>query len=140
MQVRVEAVVELLATGDTTGGTRLFLETVAFGPGVWEQMSTEEQERLIANAPTFVDETRDPAALTIDLSALATFARPTLLSYGDQSPPFFPPVITKLARVMPLAEVRRFAGADHIVIGSHPAEYVEAVTALAATADAAGGT
>ena len=56
------------------------------GPGAWDYLPPEVQQLLIGNAPTFLDETRDPEALTVDLAALATFPRPVLLTRGDQSP------------------------------------------------------
>ena len=95
---------------------------------------------LIDNAPTFLDELRDPDAFTVDLAALATFPHPALLTHGDQSPPFYPPIVAKLATVLPRAETRVFAGAGHLPMVTHPAEYAAAVMAHADAADAELGT
>jgi hypothetical protein len=35
---REEAVVKLLESGDVPGGTCLFVETIAFGPGAWDKL------------------------------------------------------------------------------------------------------
>jgi pimeloyl-ACP methyl ester carboxylesterase len=133
---RIEVVRERLEGGDDEGGTRLFMETVVYAPGVWERMSPEVRRFLIGNAATFLEEARDPDSYTIDLEALTGFVCPVLLTYGDRSPGWFAPVVAKLASVLPCAEKRSFVGAGHVAIDTHAAEYVEAVTVLAATADA----
>ena len=51
-----------LETGDADGGTRQFMETVAFGPGVWELIAPEDRRTLVSHAPTYLDEARDPIA------------------------------------------------------------------------------
>jgi pimeloyl-ACP methyl ester carboxylesterase len=127
---RVGAVVERIASGDHAGAAEQFAETVALGPGSWSQLPPETQRTMIENAPTFLDETRDPEALGIDLDALRGLDRPVLLTLGDQSPPTFAPVVELLAKALPRAEVVRFAGAGHIPHTTHPALYVEAVTAF----------
>jgi pimeloyl-ACP methyl ester carboxylesterase len=134
---RVEAVRERLEVGDDEVGTRLFMEAVAYAPGIWERRSPEVRRFLIGYAATFLEEARDPDSYTIDLDALAGFRRPVLLTYGDRSPGWFAPVVERLASVLPCAEKRVFVGAGHVAIDTHAVEYVEAVTALAARADAA---
>jgi pimeloyl-ACP methyl ester carboxylesterase len=134
---RIGAVAERLAAGDAAGGTRQFMETVAFGPGVWELIPPEERQALVGNAPTFLDEARDPGAYTVDVAALATCPRPVLLTHGDRSPACFPPVVARLAAALPRAETRLFAGSGHVAIDTHPAEYAAAVAAFEEAADAA---
>jgi pimeloyl-ACP methyl ester carboxylesterase len=112
--VRIRAVAAQLAAGEIEDGTRQFMETVAFGPGVWEQFSPEDRRTCFGHAPTYLDETRDPGAHTVDLTALVAFPRPVLLSYGDRSPAWFPPVVAKLATILPRCETRAFAGAGHV--------------------------
>ena len=92
----------------------------------------------MGNAPTFLDETRDPGALTIDLAALATVACPILLTLGDQSLPIYAPIVSRLAEAMPRAQLRVIPGAGHLPHLSHPAEYVAAITAFLAAEDGAG--
>ena len=134
---RIEAVAGRLAAGDAEGGTRQFMETVGLGPAGWEQIPPAARQRLVGNAPTFLDEARDPGAFALDLAALAACPLPVLLTHGDQSFPFYPAIVAKLAAVLPRAETRLFAGAGHVAIRTHPAEYAAAVAAFAEAADAA---
>ena len=121
------------------GGARQFIEAI-LGPGAWNYLPPEQQQILISNAPTFLDEMRDPEVFTIDLAALATCPHPALLTHGDQSPTWFVPIVAKLATVLPRAETRVFAGAGHLPMVTHPAEYAAAVMAHADAADAELGT
>lgn len=127
---RVGAVAQRIASGDHEGAAKQFAETVALGPGAWALLPPENQRTMIDNAPTFLDETRDPEALTLDLGALRQCDRPVLLTAGDQSPPPFAPVIRKVAEALPRAEVVTLAGAGHIPQVTHPERYVEAVVAF----------
>ena len=125
---RILAVVSDLAAGNMEEGARRFVDTVAIGPGAWDNFVPDEAKRtLINNAPTFLDETRDPELLTIDLSALAQFSRPVLLTDGSESPPIFVPVLDKLAAVLPNATRKTLADAGHLPHLTHPQEYVEAI-------------
>jgi pimeloyl-ACP methyl ester carboxylesterase len=136
---QVSAVVARLDAGDAEGGAHQFIEAI-LGPGAWDYLPPKQQQILISNAPTFLDETRDPEAFTVDLAALATCPRPALLTYGDQSPSWFVPIVAKLATVLPRVETRVFAGAGHLPMVTHPAEYAAAVMAHADAADAELGT
>ena len=134
VQRRIDAVVGLLEGGDHEGAARLFVETIAFGPGAWdEQLTPEMREVFIANAPTFLDEVRDPDALQMDLDALAGFDRPALLTSGTESAPFFGPVVDMVAESLPRSERVTIDGADHVPHISVPGRYVELVTTFAQT-------
>jgi pimeloyl-ACP methyl ester carboxylesterase len=111
---RIGAVVERIASGDDAGAARQFVETVALGPGSWDQLSPDLKETFITNAPTFLDEAHDPEQLAFDLAWIGAFHRPSLLTTGDQSPPTFAPVVEKVANVLPNASVATFRGAGHI--------------------------
>jgi pimeloyl-ACP methyl ester carboxylesterase len=113
-----------LAAGDMEDGARLFFETIAFGPGAWEQLPEHSRRTFVTNAPTFLAEMRDPEQLRLDLDALARFPHPTLLTNGDNSRPEFPAVVARLARVIPRAERRTIVGAGHVPHLTHPADYV----------------
>jgi pimeloyl-ACP methyl ester carboxylesterase len=131
IQRRIAVVVERLESGDHAGGAQLFVETVALGPGAWEnQLTPEMREIFIANAPTWLDETHDPDALLLDLPKLAAFRRPTLLTEGDASPPFFTRVLDLVAAALPTPERATLQGAGHVPHLSHPAAYVESVVAF----------
>jgi len=125
---RISAVASLLTAGDLTTGARQFVETIAFGPGAWPDLPQHVRETFVFNAPTWLDEVHDPEALEIDLSGLGRFAAPALLTVGDQSPPFFPPVVDTISAVMPRARTGTYAGAGHVPHLSHPAEFVDVVT------------
>jgi pimeloyl-ACP methyl ester carboxylesterase len=126
-QERTRAVLELLEEDQMEAGARRFMETIAFGPGAWEQLPDELRQTFIFNASTFLDEQRDPEWLELDLLGLGKFSRPALLTQGDHSEPFFPLIVAKLARALPQAERRTLLGAGHVPQLSHPEEYVETV-------------
>jgi pimeloyl-ACP methyl ester carboxylesterase len=128
VQERMSAVASQLTAGDWTGGARQFVETIAFGPGAWAELPEDVRQTFVFNAPTWLDEIHDPEALEIDLSGLRPLAAPALLTIGDQSAPFFPFVVDRIAAVMPQATRRTFAGAGHVPHLSHPEEYVRVVT------------
>jgi pimeloyl-ACP methyl ester carboxylesterase len=136
---RIGAVAELLRAGDSAAGARQFVETIAVGPGGWDQLPDQLRQTFIFNAPTFLDETRDPDGTTLDLRALERFREPTLLSRGDQSAPFFPAVVSKLAQAMPHAVQHVFVGAGHVPHLSHPDVYVDVISRFVSSAEAARG-
>jgi len=127
---RVGAVVEHIASGDDAGAAKQFVETVALGPGTWDQLPPDLQQTFITNAPTFLDEAHDPELFAFDLEWIRAFHRPSLLTTGDQSPPTFAPVVEKVANVLPNASVATFSGAGHIPHVTHPDAYVEAIMAF----------
>lgn len=128
---RSGAVLELIRQGDRAGAAERFVETVAVGPGGWEQLPPDLRRVFIKNADTFLDESRDPAWLTLDLEALSRFTKPVLLTHGDQSPPLFLPVISKIEAAVPQADVYEFPGASHMPHLSHPREFVDTIVAFA---------
>jgi pimeloyl-ACP methyl ester carboxylesterase len=127
---RVRAVAERITAGDHPGAAEQFVETVALGPGSWSQLTPDLQQTFIENAPTFLDETRDPEQLTFDVASLGAFPRSALLTLGDQSPPVFAPVIARLREAAPRLALATFAGAGHIPHVTHAGAYVERVTAF----------
>lgn len=138
VQRREDAVVGLLEGGDDEGAARLFVETIAFGPGAWdEQLTPQMRDVFIANAPTCLDEARDPDALQMDLDALAGFDRPALLTSGTESAPFFAPVVDMVAEHLPRSERISIDGADHVPHISVPGRWVELVTTFAQAEPAA---
>ncbi|MGH7301764.1 MAG: alpha/beta fold hydrolase [Candidatus Rokuibacteriota bacterium] len=130
---RIGAVVERIASGDHVGAAEQFVETVALGPGTWARLPLELQHTFVTNAPTFLDEVRDPEQMAFDLAWISGFPRPLLLTKGDQSPPIFAPVIAKLGAALLNGEVATFPGAGHIPHVTHPAAYVDRVTAFIRT-------
>jgi len=128
VQDRFSAVVRLLTAGDAAGGARQFVETIAFGPGAWQELPEEVRNTFVFNAPTWLDEVRDPEAMEIDLARLHGFSAPTLLTIGEQSPPFFALVVARVAGALPHAVRQTYPGAGHVPHLSHPEEYARVVT------------
>jgi pimeloyl-ACP methyl ester carboxylesterase len=126
-----------LEAGNFEDGARRFVDSVALGPGSWDNFVPDvAKQTLINNAPTFLDEMRDPEILTIDTKALSRFSGPVLLTGGSASPPTFAPVLDKLAAVLPNATRRTFEGAGHLPHITHPQEYVEAIAEFAGESSA----
>jgi pimeloyl-ACP methyl ester carboxylesterase len=128
VQSRMAPIVSLLTAGDWMEGARLFVETIAFGPGAWPELPDEVRQVFVFNAPTWLDEVNDPEPLEIDLERLRGFAAPALLTFGDQSAPFFPLVVKQVAAALPRARISTYRGAGHVPHLSHPESYVQVVT------------
>ncbi len=133
-QEKVDAVLERLRAGDAPGGAEQFVNEVAFGPGAWDQLPAETREIFINNAMTWLNEQEDPAWPVVDLRSLSQFTAPTLLSEGDQSPPWFPAIIRRLSGVLKRSEHHVFKGAGHVPHMSHSDDYVATVTDFIARA------
>jgi len=128
LQVKFGRVLDRLRAGDIPGGTRRFVEEVVLGPGMWEQFPEETRRTLMNNAPTFLDELQDAEGANLDVGGLSRYSSPILLTEGDQSPPWFPKIMTKLAGAIVGAERLTFPGAGHAPHLTHPDDYVRAVT------------
>ena len=120
-----EMVAERIATGGNEEGARLFIEK-ELGPGSWSQLPADFRATLIENAPTFLDEARDPDQFAFDATWLSGFDQPVMLTTGTEGSSTYKGVISRLADVLPHAEVVQFEGADHIPHRTHPDAYVEA--------------
>jgi pimeloyl-ACP methyl ester carboxylesterase len=120
---RIAAVMDTLNAGQTEAGTRRFVETIAFGPGMWQQLPEAMRDIFIFNAPTWLDEMKEPAALTLDLDRLPVFGGPLLMTQGDQSPPFFRAILERIEDVLPRAQRHTFRGAGHVPHLTHPDDY-----------------
>jgi len=124
----IDSVAQRISRGDHEGAAEQFVETIALGEGMWAQLPAEAQRKQIENAPTFLDETRDPEQLAFDPGWMRGFAHPALLTTGEMSPPIFAPVLDKLSTVLPAAVVLPDAG--HIPHVTHPDVYAEVITAF----------
>jgi pimeloyl-ACP methyl ester carboxylesterase len=124
---RIAAVVSLLEKGENEEAAKRFVETIAFGPGAWQGLPPSVQQTFIYNAPTFLDETKDPDSLELDINQLSHFAKPALLTSGTQSPPFFQMVINQLIKALSNATRETFEGAGHVPHLSHPEQYIQVV-------------
>jgi len=127
IQRKIRSVVKRIASGDHSGATEEFVETVALGPGTWATLPPDNQRLMIENAPTFLDEASDPDQIAFELDWISRFSKPVLLTLGDQSPPTFAPVVTRLSEALPYADVVTLPGAGHVPHATHPDAYVEAI-------------
>lgn len=124
INARFRELERLLASGEMEGGARHFVETILYGPGAWAEIPPEMKETLIYNAPTFLNEIHDPAAFTIDLEDLRTFAHPALLTISEHGLSFMPPILEQLVAVIPHATRVTLTDADHEPENSNPEMYV----------------
>jgi pimeloyl-ACP methyl ester carboxylesterase len=130
VQRRIGAVVEVLQQSENVKAAELFVETVALGPGMWSQLPEERRQVMISNAQTFLDESRDPDGLVMEVGALGRYTRPAQLTNGDQSPPLFPAVLELVAEVLPQAERLVYRGSGHIPQQTDPPGYVQGLTSF----------
>jgi pimeloyl-ACP methyl ester carboxylesterase len=122
---RLAPVRALLEAGDDAAAAELFVDTVAFGPGAWAGLAAPLRETFARNAPTYLDEMRDPQALRLDLELLATYRKPALLTQSDDSPPMFAPILDRIAAVLPQAQRHVYQGAGHTPHAVQPEAYVK---------------
>ena len=128
-------VLERIEGGDHVGGAELFVEEVAIGRGAWNQMPSDLRHTFVQNAPTFLDESRDPDQVAFELTWMEAFDRPCLLTTGDASPPTFGPVAEKLSGAAPMGELVVIPGAGHIPHVTHPDPYVDIVEGFVGRAE-----
>ncbi|MBO1419729.1 alpha/beta fold hydrolase [Streptomyces sp. FH025] len=124
---RVAAVRELLEQAESAAAAELYVDSLAFGPGAWEQLPAPVRHTYIRNAPTYLDELRDPDALDLDLAGLGRFADPALLTQSDDSALVFGEVLDLIDLALPAAERHLYEGAGHAPHLSQPEEWVRVV-------------
>lgn len=125
----IGAIVELLESGDHEAAARQFTDTIALGPDAWStQLTRKMRATFITNAPTFLDEARDPEFTEMDFHALASFNKPALLSSGTASSPIFGQVVDMVAARIPGAERVTIESADHVPHISLPDRYVRLIS------------
>jgi pimeloyl-ACP methyl ester carboxylesterase len=127
-----KSILEKLRLGDWDRGARQFMEEIALGFGGWDRLPEEARRTFTHNAPTWLDEQSDPDWDKIDLESLADFPQPVLLTRGDPTKIYFPPVVEELSRTLPHAEQQVIRGASHVPHITHPAEYAETIAAFVA--------
>lgn len=125
VEERIYAVVDLIATNEYEQAAKLFVETIAFGPDAWQGLPDHVKQTFIYNAPTFLDEIRDPGNLEFDPSKLSGFDKPILLTQGSESPPFFIMVLDVIAKALANGKRFTFEGAGHVPHVSHPQKFIQ---------------
>ena len=128
---RLATVAERLSSGDLEGGARLYFDQVAETPGGWEGLDQRRRDLLLANAPTYLDQCRDPDSFGIEMEGLAAFAGPALLTFGNRRPPLFRRIVEMVAAVMPGARSEEIPGAAHDPQLTHPGLYAQLIERFA---------
>jgi pimeloyl-ACP methyl ester carboxylesterase len=130
------AVIERIESGDHAGAAEQFMTELALAPGEWEQLPHAFRRVAAENAPTFLDEAKDPDALQFDLEWMTGFTKPALLTNGEKSPTQYAPVLATLASAWPHAERQTFPNAGHLPHVTHPDDYVKATSTFIRTHEA----
>lgn len=127
VQQRIDGVVSLIVQGKNEKAAIQFVESIAFKPGSWQQLPERLQKTFIYNATTWFEELQDPGSMLLDMDRISNFDKPTLLTMGSESPPFFIAVLEQLTNSIPFAKSRTFEGAGHAPHLSHPEQYIQVV-------------
>jgi pimeloyl-ACP methyl ester carboxylesterase len=128
VQATIGAVSAAVERGDARSAAKQFVEEIALGPGAWELLPEPLRETMVDSAPAFVVEQQDPAWADAELGDLATISCPLLITRGDASPPWFAPIVAKLADATGHAEVHTYRGSGHAPHLTNPGDYLAAVT------------
>lgn len=128
VQATIGAVSAAVERGDARSAAKQFVEEIALGPGAWELLPEPLRETMVDSAPAFVVEQQDPAWADAELGELASISSPLLITGGDASPPWFAPIVAKLADAIGHAEVHTYRGAGHAPHLTNPGDYLAAVT------------
>ena len=118
----------LLAAGRVEEGTAYFTEEMAFGAGSWTELFDDQARAvMVANSDTWLDQSRDPERLAVDVAALNAFDGPVTLSVGSRTLPTFAAVTAEMLRLVPGASGATIEGAGHGAPTSHPDELASAI-------------
>lgn len=123
------SVASAIEAGEHEAAARQFVDEVAFGPGAWEHgLPPDVREMFVANAPTFLDELRDPDQFAVDADALAALDVPVHLTQGTEGPPTYGRALDALEALLPRVSRESIEGAGHAPQATHPDAYVAMVT------------
>ena len=118
----------LIEAGEAAQGARVFAQEVALVDQRWEDvMDAHMRATWVANADTWLDQSRDPERLALSPDMLATSTLPVLLTTGTASPQAFAPGVDRLAAATPRATRRVLEGAGHFPQLTHPQAFSDAV-------------
>ena len=127
VQTVLEEVLAEIEAGAEERATRRFIEDVALGPGAWQLTPPEFRAALVANAPAFLAEQRDPNALALDFDAVRACDVPLLVTKGEASPAWLVQLAARVAKILPTADTATIPGAGHVPHETHPGVYVKEI-------------
>ena len=126
--VVARASVALLDAGRVEEGTAYFVEEMAFGAGSWSQLFDDRARAIMmANSDTWLDQSRDPERLALDVTALNAFDGPVTFSAGSRTLPAFTAATAEMLRLVPGASGATIEGAGHGAPISHPDKLAAAI-------------
>jgi pimeloyl-ACP methyl ester carboxylesterase len=124
--------VDLITAGAVVAGVRHFVDHAAFGPGTWDTLFTAEIRRtFLANADTWLDQSRDPTRLAVRPELLVGYMHPLVVSHGEASLPTYGQIATRIVAALPRSRRYVVSGAGHAPHLSHPADFAELIVACA---------
>ena len=120
--------VALLDSGRVEEGTAYFVEEMAFGAGSWSELFDDQARTIMmANSDTWLDQSRDPERLALDVTALNAFDGSVTFSVGSRTLPAFTAATAEMLRLVPGASGATIGGAGHGAPTSHPDELAAAI-------------
>lgn len=120
--------VTLLDAGRVEEGTAYFVEEMAFGAGSWSELFDDQARAItMANSDTWLDQSRDPERLALDVTALNAFDGPVTFSVGSRTLPAFAAATAEMLRLVPGASGATIEGAGHGAPTSHPDNLAAAI-------------
>jgi pimeloyl-ACP methyl ester carboxylesterase len=119
-----------LIDGEVEVAARRFVEEVAFGAGSWPGLLCERgRATVLANADTWLDQSRDPDRLAVDVTPLATSGIPVTVTTGTATIAAFAEIARRLVAALPESELVPIDGAAHGAHLSHPERFAAVVAA-----------
>lgn len=123
----------LIESGEPARAAELFVNEVAFGRDAWSTIfGPEDRATMVANAPTWLDQYRDPDRLALSPSLLATATQPLVVTRGTASLTIFDASLDLALSAVPTVQSHRIDGAGHAAPLTHPDALGEVVVALLA--------
>ena len=99
-------------------------------PGSWDGLFDDRgRATALANHATWLDQSRDPERLAVNLGAVAASGVPVTVTTGSRSLPAYPEIAARTVAALPGADLVTVAGAGHGVQLSHPDAFAEIVLA-----------
>lgn len=95
---------------------------VWIGPGAYQRMSERTRDYLRSAGALNVRDVRATMAAAFSAHDFAAVTCPVIATWGGGGPAIWQRFTDSLRRLIPHTEVRTFAGADHDVLSTHPAE------------------
>src|SRR5688500_2097360 len=125
--VTVQEVVALVEEGRALDAAHKFVEEVALGAGAWGLLPPPLRETMVDGAASFVAEQQDVEWANVDLADLAMISCPVLVTDGDESPPWFRLIASRLGEAIPGSATHTYRGGGHAPHLTHPEDYLSVV-------------